>query len=1569
MSPSRFVAVGGANGTLVLTSDDGITWSSATTPAASKLRAVTWGNGQFVAVGAAGTLLTSPDGRTWTLRGCGATERLDGVMWTGSQFYILGETGKFYSSADAVTWTSSQGNPPTWIEGLAWSDTQYVAVGAGGRIATSPTGAFWTAISSGVTGIIHGVTWSGVPLTPTGNPVALTDNLRQMPALSAQPTAQTVIAGGSATYSVAASGADPIAYQWKKSGVAIGGATNAAYTVANVVSTDAGSYTVTVSNAFGSVTSAAAALTLRGQGTTGRQFVAVGASGTILTSPDGLAWTSRTSGTTKRLRAAAALGNLFVVVGETGTVVTSPDGVAWTARSSGTTETLRGVAASQSRFVAVGGASAALVLTSDDGLVWSAVATPIASKLRAVTWGNGQFVAVGAAGTILTSPDGVQWTSRNATIAERLDGVLWTGSVFQILSETGKVLGSPDGITWIAGSCTPPAWIEGLAWSDTRYVAVGAAGAIVTSTDGATWAAAASGTTATIHGLTWSGVPMAPTGNPMTLLNNLGQMPPAIMTQPASVTANLGSTVSLTVVVTGTPAPTYQWKHNGLPIPGATASTYTISRVGTSDKGYYQVVATNSNGSVTSAAAFVLVKPAVPQVLNTGQVAPAQPADLTGAIAFAGGNNHVLALKADGTVVAWYKTTGGLQYGQADVPVGLNHVVAVSAFGFHSLALKADGTVAIWGNGETLPAGGLSNVVAIAAGGYHSLALKGDGTVVAWSTSGAMPNGQSIVPAGLNNVVAVAAGWIHSLALKADGTVVAWGSNADGQTTVPAGLSNVVAIAAGYNHSLALKADGTVVAWGSNSNGQISVPAGLNNVVAITAGWLDSQALKADGSLSAWGSVPSTLSTASHVVALSSGDAFFVLRDASQDAATTRLVGLSDRQNVGTGAAVLFGAFTVEGTQPKTMLLRAVGPTLATYYVTGVLADPQLAVYDASGALVASNDDWGGTAELLAAFQQIGTFALPSTSKDAAILATFAPGTYTIKCIGANNSTGIALLEVYDADSNPRLVYLSTRANVGTGDNILIGGFIVSGTGSSQYLIRAVGASTINSAGMLGNPTLSVYSPGNTLIANNDDWGNATSAPDIATAAQTVGAQPLMGNGHDSALLLTLNPGGYTAQVSGVGNTTGIALVEIFAVDGGRAANVAPAIVSPPTPMTANLGQSAFFGVGTVGKPQPTYQWRKNGTAISGATNASLIISSVQASDAGDYTVVVANGSGSVTSPAAPLTINGVVAAPSITTQPRSLMINVGQVATFSVVASGAAPLSYQWKKDGAIIGGATDAIYNIANAASADAGSYIVVVTNGGGSTPSSGASLTLQTVTGHTGTHAVVGNGYTAGGTVTITNTLSYTGTTTSLGWSVTTAGWSFVSVGGDNMPQVVPSVGTTGTLEFAWTTPPASPVTFTYTMNVPAGTTDEQILTASAIVRISGLSPVTITVTPSPLVVAKAPLYHSADTNQDGKLSLLELTRVIELYNTRNGTSRTGCYAVQTGSEDGFTPAPTRTNSTTVTLTCYHSADTDKDGKIGLLELTRVIELYNTRSGTSRTGQYHVQAGTEDGYAPGP
>lgn len=228
------------------------------------------------------------------------------------------------------------------------------------------------------------------------------------------------------------------------------------------------------------------------------------------------------------------------------------------------------------------------------------------------------------------------------------------------------------------------------------------------------------------------------------------------------------------------------------------------------------------------------------------------------AVAVSGGYAHNLALKNDGTVVAW----GDNSRAQISVPAGLSGVKAIGAGYYHSLAVKADGTVVTWGCGagfnywQCFVPGNLTGVTSVTGGYVHSLALKSDGTVVAWGCG--INFDQCKIPTGLKDVKAIGAGQYHSLALKNDGTVLAWGDNSAGQTTVPAGLSGVSAIAAGAFHNLALKADGTVIAWGcggKNNYGQCVVPAGLSGVVAIAAGGFHSLVLKSDGTLVAWGCV------------------------------------------------------------------------------------------------------------------------------------------------------------------------------------------------------------------------------------------------------------------------------------------------------------------------------------------------------------------------------------------------------------------------------------------------------------------------------------------------------------------------------------------------------------------------------------------------------------------------------------------------------------------------------------------------------------------------------------------
>ena len=221
-------------------------------------------------------------------------------------------------------------------------------------------------------------------------------------------------------------------------------------------------------------------------------------------------------------------------------------------------------------------------------------------------------------------------------------------------------------------------------------------------------------------------------------------------------------------------------------------------------------------------------------------------------------------------------------------------------------------------------------------------------------------------------------------------------------------------------------------------------------------------------------------------------------------------------------------------------------------------------------------------------------------------------------------------------------------------------------------------------------------------------------------------------------------------------------------------------------------------------------------------------------------------------------------------------------------------------------------------------------------------------------------------AGGQVTLTLAATFTGTAI---YDLTVqlpGGWSYVS--GTGEPSIRPTAGQTDKLEWAPLSLASNSAAFAFTVAYHEG------LTSATITSVFGLRPANgsrLTITPSPVVFGGPPVIaHSGDTNKDFSLSLGELTRVIELYNTRKGTLRTGCYAVATTTtDDGFAADANRLFGEPVSLARYHSADSNLDGRFSLIELTRVIELFNVRSGTTRTGAYRVQAGSEDGFAPGP
>lgn len=268
-----------------------------------------------------------------------------------------------------------------------------------------------------------------------------------------------------------------------------------------------------------------------------------------------------------------------------------------------------------------------------------------------------------------------------------------------------------------------------------------------------------------------------------------------------------------------------------------------------------------------------------------------------------------------------------------------------------------------------------------------------------------------------------------------------------------------------------------------------------------------------------------------------------------------RLINLSSRAAVGTGSGIGIAGFVISSDSgaSKQTLIRAVGPSLAQFGLSNILAQPVLSVFNADGQPIASNTGWNNSPAIAAAAVAAGAFALAPGSADSALLLDLAPGAYTAQVSGDNSAAGVALVEVYEtAPDSGHFVNISTRAPVGTGANILIGGLIVGGSQPSQVLIRAVGPglASFGISGVLAQPVLSIYNAAGQLVAVNIGWSNGGSADAVALAAAATktGAFPLQPGSEDSALLLTLAPGAYTAQVSGANDSTGIALVESYQV-------------------------------------------------------------------------------------------------------------------------------------------------------------------------------------------------------------------------------------------------------------------------------------------------------------------------------------------------------------------------------------------------------------------------------------
>lgn len=455
-----------------------------------------------------------------------------------------------------------------------------------------------------------------------------------------------------------------------------------------------------------------------------------------------------------------------------------------------------------------------------------------------------------------------------------------------------------------------------------------------------------------------------------------------------------------------------------------------------------------------------------------------------------------------------------------------------------ALALQPDGKILIGGNFSTYNDVSRSKVARI----------NSDGSLDASFTQSGLPIST-----------------VRSLALQPDGKVIAAGQNSG--TTINNKISGVARCSATGTFETVLDAGLNITSCGSInvekvavlSNGKIMFAGRYRdaNCSSYAASTYRIHRVLADGSLDPAyiGGIGGNSEVYSFAVqpdgsvvgggtfkSFNAVPCFGIVRLLNVQLQGSRLLNISTRMRVQTGERVLIGGFIVTGNDPKTVLLRAIGPSLTGFGVSGALADPTMELFDGAGNPIATNNDW---TERRAEIET--TNIPPRNNKESAVLATLMPGAYTAIVRGLADTTGIGLIEAYDLDqaADSQLANISTRGFVETGNNVMIGGLIIGGDGAAntRVVVRAIGPSlsAFGITGALSNPVLELKNSNGTTLISNDDWQQSQQAE-----IQATGLAPSHIN--ESALVTSLPNGAFTAIVSGKDGGTGVALVEAYNV-------------------------------------------------------------------------------------------------------------------------------------------------------------------------------------------------------------------------------------------------------------------------------------------------------------------------------------------------------------------------------------------------------------------------------------
>ena len=571
------------------------------------------------------------------------------------------------------------------------------------------------------------------------------------------PTNEFAIVGGTAAFQfVSCDGVGPLTYQWLHAGASIAGATTTSLVITNLRTTDAGAYSLIVSNVFGSAASATA--TLRVIATVPLNYALNNSNLTWSTSTSNF-WYGQASVSHDGVASAQSwpIGNSQQT--SFSASPTGPGSVSfWWKVSSQTNADILSVSLNGSVLASISGQvnwqSKVIYLDSGPNLLqWTYAKDATGSSGQDAGWVDQVTYMTGGTPPYIVSPPTDQTAFYHAPVSLSVTAA-GTPTLHYQWFFNGKILAGATLSTYSIVSATPDK--------------AGAYSVQINNSYGITNSASAN-------------VAVIPV---MAVGNNLLQQAVVSPAAAAAVAVAAGDYHSLALTAGGSVAAWGDDYNAQCDVPAGLAGVMGVAAGG------YHSLALKLDGTMVGWGAN-----------DVGQLNI--PAAATNLVAIAAGESHSLALRADGRVLVW----GDNSAGQLGLPANLTNIVAIAAGGNHSLALRADGTVAAWGDnfdaygdyvGQSSVPWGLSNVVAIAAGQFHSLALLRNGSVVAWGDDSA---GQS-VPPSLTNAVSVAGGSLYSLALKADGTVLGWGDDSDGQYDFPTNLPTVLSVAAGSAHTL-----------------------------------------------------------------------------------------------------------------------------------------------------------------------------------------------------------------------------------------------------------------------------------------------------------------------------------------------------------------------------------------------------------------------------------------------------------------------------------------------------------------------------------------------------------------------------------------------------------------------------------------------------------------------------------------------------------------------------------------------------------------------------------------------